>query len=294
MGLEKGIVIAVIILLVAIAVAYAYINSTKANAHTTTTIPTIGNTTTVGINPTTTASTIGSTTSVTTSVVTQPAGANGTNVSTLQDFIAVDPVNLSQISQISKFRSCSGHDYSGYDVQGYLETNRSMKHYFSPIQQLSGTTGKIQEYAPFNGTVERVVEEQTPVGKQVWVGYTSSGPQSGYPPVGIWHIVFFHMDPVPGITVGSHVTAGQLIGYANQTSPIQEFDMALTQYNGSNGIYNQVLDSIFNHMTPQVLAQFMAVGVNQNDIIISKAYRDANPCNFNVYVYNPNDSVVLT
>ncbi|MGI0141675.1 MAG: alpha/beta hydrolase fold domain-containing protein [Candidatus Micrarchaeales archaeon] len=206
--------------------------------------------------------------------------------------VVADPVNISQVSQISKFRSCEGHDYSGYDVQGFQETQRSMKHYFTPKPQFAGSTSQIQEFAPFNGTIESIVNEQTPVGKQVWIGYTSTGPQGGYPPLGVWNAVFFHLNPLPGITAGSHVTAGQLIGYANQTAPIQEFDIAFEEYNGSNGIYHQVLDSIFNHMSPQVLSQFAAHGINQSDMIYSKAYRDANPCNFNTF--NPNDSVTLS
>lgn len=239
------------------------------------------------------AGTVATTTSVASTTISQSQQPNSTSQpQVFTDFIVANPVNLSQISLISKFRSCMGHDYSGYDVQGYQETQRSMKHYFMPVQQLQGSVGKIQEYAPFNGTVQSIVTEQTPVGKQVWLGYTSSGPQGGYPAPNVWDAVFFHLDPIPGLAVGSHVTAGQLIGYANQTSPIQEFDIALEEYNGTFGVYHQVLDSIFNHMSPQVLAQYSSVGINQGDIIISKAYRDANPCDFNVY--NPNDSVTLT
>ncbi|MDE1870136.1 MAG: hypothetical protein KGH71_04090 [Candidatus Micrarchaeota archaeon] len=50
-------------------------------------------------------------------------------------------------------------------------------------------------------------------------------------------------------------------GYANLTSPIQEFDIALTEYNGSAGVCHQALDSIFNHMSGPVLANFSAHGV---------------------------------
>lgn len=234
-----------------------------------------------------------STISTATTTISQSSQQNSTpQTQNPTDIVVSNPVNLSQISQISKFRSCAGHDYSGYDVQGYNETQRSMKHYFTPNAQFHGSVGKIEEFAPYNGTVEYMQEEQTPVGKQVWIGYSSSGPQYGYTPPGLWNVVFFHMDPIAGLAVGSHVTAGELIGYANQTKPVnQTFDIAFEQYNGSNGVYHQVLDSIFNHMSPGVLAQYAAVGVNQSDIIIPKAYRDANPCNFNVY--NPNDTVTL-
>ncbi len=41
-----------------------------------------------------------------------------------------------------------------------------------------------------------------------------------------------------------------------------------------------IFDSIFNHMTPPVLSQFQAVGVTPSNIIISKSYRDSNPCDY--------------
>ena len=33
-------------------------------------------------------------------------------------FVAANPINLSQIARISKFRSCIGHDYSGFNAVG--------------------------------------------------------------------------------------------------------------------------------------------------------------------------------
>ena len=48
-----------------------------------------------------------------------------------QKFITANPFNLSQISAISKFRSCVGHDYSGLNANGKEETKRSMKHYLN-------------------------------------------------------------------------------------------------------------------------------------------------------------------
>lgn len=201
------------------------------------------------------------------------------------EFITAVPVNLSQISAISKFRSCIGHDYSGLDVNGSQETNRSMKHYFVPKQQYAGSTGEIQEFAPFNGTVSQITKEQT-TGSQVWIA-DSSGLANigGLPMPGTWNFVFFHMNPMPGLKVGSKVTAGELMGYANQSNNEQSFDLGLSEFTFTHGKGGQVLDSIFNHMTPQVLAKFAVYGVNQSDIVIPKAYRDANPCQFSNYPY---------
>lgn len=220
-----------------------------------------------------------------------------------QDFIVAVPINLSQISQISKFRSCMGHDYSGYDANGTLEANRSMKHYFTPTAAYAYTTGKIQEFAPFNGTVVSITKEQTPIGYQVWIADATSnaimsfGGQT-YPSPGVWTAIFFHMDPVNGISVGSKVSAGELIGYANQSSNEQTFDIALAKFSYSIINRQETFDSIFSHMDQNVLAQFAQYGVNQSDIIISKAYRDSHPCTFSSYPYftgppSANESVTL-
>ncbi len=215
------------------------------------------------------------------------------NTSLSQDFIVAMPINLSQISQISKFRSCEGHDYSGYDVQGYLESNRSMKHYFAPLSQYIGSSNKVQIFAPFNGTITQMTPEQSGVGIQIWIAdATSNATMFGYPTPGVWNFVFFHTNPIKNLSVGSHVGAGEPIGYENLSPPEQDFDIALQKFVGSNGSYRTELDSIFNYMSPKLLGSFGAVGVDQNNIIYSKAYRDANPCNFNAY--NPNDSVTIT
>lgn len=212
---------------------------------------------------------------------TNPTTSTGQAPNTYQ-FIVASPVNLSQISQISKFRSCVGHDYSGYDVNGSLETNRSMKHYFTPTAAYAFTTGRIEEFAPFNGTITSITAEHTPIGHQVWVADATNGAtMAGYPTPGIWTAVFFHMDLVSGLQVGSAVKAGQLIGYANQSDHEYTFDIALAKYSLSTNGFSQILDSIFNHMDAQVLSEFAKYGVNQSNIIISKAYRDANPCVFN-------------
>ncbi|HEX9804392.1 MAG TPA: hypothetical protein VGA67_01815, partial [Candidatus Dojkabacteria bacterium] len=50
------------------------------------------------------------------------------SVSEEKNLITSNPIDLSQISRISKFRSCAGHNFSGYNVQGVRESNRSMKH----------------------------------------------------------------------------------------------------------------------------------------------------------------------
>ncbi len=296
-GLAVGAVVVVLVVLVAGSFLYFSSNphpsaSTSIASSTVPANPNTSSSSLVTSVLSTTASQATTTISVTTTVSTS-GSANST-----QSFIVAVPVNLSQISQVSKFRSCEGHDYSGYDGNGSLETNRSMKHYFTPKSQYAGSTSQIQEFAPFNGTVSSIVTEHTPVGKQVWIADTNTnatiffGSQS-YPNPGIWNVVFFHLNPINGLAVGSKVTAGELIGYANQSAPLQSFDIALEEYKMSNGNGQQILDSIFNRMDSYVLAQFAKYGLNQSDMIISKAYRDANPCNFNIPA-GSNNSVTLS
>ncbi len=70
-------------------------------------------------------------------------------------FIVANPLNLSQIQRISKFRSCIGHDYSGLNIEREKETLRSMKHYIEPLPSLIGTD-QVNIFAPFDGEISEV------------------------------------------------------------------------------------------------------------------------------------------
>ncbi|MBI2176292.1 hypothetical protein HYU40_02990 [Candidatus Woesearchaeota archaeon] len=174
--------------------------------------------------------------------------------------IIANPLDLSQIKQISKFRSCVGHDYSGRNNNGERETLRSMKHYVEPLQKLrTGNTVKI--FAPFDGKVRELLE--SPPGKQMYIS-ANAAPS--------WNFIFFHISPLPEVRQGSSVKAGQLVGYASKD--IHNFDIGLKQF----GFRGQVLNSPFLHMTASVLDEYAAKGVNRENIIIPKSERDAEPC----------------
>ena len=106
---------------------------------------------------------------------------NGESLET-ENFIVANPVDLEQINSISKFRSCAGHDYSGTNVNGEFETQRSMKHYLEPKQGLE-PTNSVKVFAPFDGIISEIEVDQDPRGKQVWLS-----------PGGGWHFIFFHID----------------------------------------------------------------------------------------------------
>src|SRR3981081_4519984 len=69
------------------------------------------------------------------------------------NFVTSAPFDISQMQSVSKFRSCSGHDYSGLDINGAAETNRSMKNYAVPLHEFNGTSNKVKVIAPFDATV---------------------------------------------------------------------------------------------------------------------------------------------
>ena len=208
-------------------------------------------------------------------------------------FIVANPIDLSQASAISKFRSCYGHDYSGGNAEGQKETQRSMKHYIDAISSLTGSTGQVKAFAPFDGTITHIDPdfasfERNKRGDQIWISSSSS---SG------WMFVFFHVDLLPNIKKGSTVKAGELIGYGNLDGS-ENFDFTLKKFvfTGSNNFDPSMFpdkeksnsaeaplifdakESPFLHMDEKVLKQYKDRGVKIEDIIISRSARDRNPC----------------
>lgn len=188
--------------------------------------------------------------------------------------ITANPVDLATVTKISRFRSCSGHDYSpgfGQKKQGLPVTGeiaRSMKHYIDISNDLADVDA-VKGYAPFAGTI-RIESEQYPLGKQVIVQSPSG-----------WIVKFFHGDPL--VTDGAKVTPGQqiiawppagakdLLG-AKDPNKKMEFDISMENYKTG------AIVSIFSAMTPQVAALWAAKGFTAANAIISKEARDADPC----------------
>jgi hypothetical protein len=184
-------------------------------------------------------------------------------------FITSNPIDLDQISAISQFRSCIGHDYSGYNTDEELEENRSMKHYIEPSTEYSNSAGKVKVFAPFDGYISEIVEEESGRGKQVWL---DSSITQGY------YFVFFHIDLESDLSIGSQVGSGDLIGYAN-LEDAANFDIALKKHESPDeDIYT--LDSPFNHMSSSVLKQYSKKGITTSNIIMSKKDRDKILCEF--------------
>lgn len=198
---------------------------------------------------------------------TQGKFKNG-KIATTGNWIMANPVDLTHVTAISAFRSCSGHDYSGSNISNQPESDRSMKHYVLTDVPLENT-GSVKGYAPFDGVVS-VESEQFPLGKQIQITSLKFG----------WIFVFFHGDPL--VANGATVKVGQsviawppanaLTLKGNLSTAGSSFDIALKSIDGR-------YESPLLHMSPSVAATWAAKGFTATAAIISKTQRDATPCN---------------
>ena len=221
-------------------------------------------------------------------VATEPAIANTTQnrnqaqepawPSTTAKYITDVPLDLTQIKSISRYRSCSGHDFSGYSFEKTLETDRSMKHYIFPAEAYQGTLDKVKMFAPFNGTVSAITSESDEIGKpgkRPSTGNAITFSTTTDKNVGFQ---FAHIYFVKDFKISDEVKAGDLIGYAALGDKGNDFDIVLS---GTKQTTQPIFGSLFDHMSAKVLAEFAMYGVTPDNTKITKEYRDAHPCNFN-------------
>ncbi|MCL5410902.1 MAG: hypothetical protein M1324_03580 [Patescibacteria group bacterium] len=195
----------------------------------------------------------------------------------LSQLIQADFIDLDKIAMISKFRSGSGHDFSGNG-----ETCRSMKHYFAPPYNQAGDElrsknngmppgpdGKtdISIFSPVDGKITGVQKEQTPIGEQIYIEPDSTSK---------FTIRLFHIYLDPGIKKGSTLKAGQKIGVIGQYSST---DIAIQEssWNKKGKYY-----SYFEAMPDDIFSKYQAKGIkSREELIFTKEYRDANPLQCN-------------
>ena len=188
-------------------------------------------------------------------------------------FINSDFVDLNQIENISLFRSAAGHDYS----DGF-ETCRSMKHYFSPplAERINDT---VSIFSPVAG---RIVHLDTEEENFIDDGVTNQKViiQPYDQPALL--IILFHVDLLdPTIVVGTHLSAGQHIGFGRlirngSQLPSHDFDIALNA-NTHDGIR---YISYFDAMTDSLFNDYAVWGSKLSlwdSFTISEAERDADP-----------------
>ena len=133
--------------------------------------------------------------------------------------VVMDPKYL---VAISKFRSNAGHGYS----DDYEWPDSSMKNYYQPLPQyLFGQNGQntLPEYCPANGKIITITPDG-PLSTGEPRGNQISIVPDGYP---AFTIVLFHVDTLASVTAGSHVNAGDLLGYADLREAIN-IDVAVS------------------------------------------------------------------
>lgn len=196
-----------------------------------------------------------------------------------EKFITTNPIDLSQIRALSKYRSCAGHDYRGPLVStGKKEaTPRSMKHYIKVNEALAGKNGVIKAIAPFDAVISNIEKrdpERTPENQQIWLTPDTSSKVPRQ-----WHFVFFHIDLKDGLDVGSKVKAGDVVGYAYMTrgpeNTTDNFDMALKF---TRPMAAPAIDLPLSHASDEVLAEYEKYGVTLENLVIAEDFRDENAC----------------
>lgn len=190
---------------------------------------------------------------------------------------------LDKIEKISKYRSCAGHTTVPQDER---EMKRSMKHYFSVKREYLGND-TVDIYSPYDGFVAGIREDQADgLEGEIWI--TPKDIFVILPPIGRWSFSVQHINIREGLKRGSAVTAGELIGHAAvDTENRHAFDVVYAKgalipkrIDNWTGPFDD-LDSIFNHMSEEIFAQYQERGITSKErIIINKEERDQNPCTY--------------
>lgn len=185
------------------------------------------------------------------------------------EIITTNAINPSDIQKISKFRSCCGHDYSGGD-----ESNRSMKHYFTPLSSFGISNTSLPVHAPFDGEITSIHAES----HRIDCFNDTQGSQIEIVPYARpdLKIKLFHMNPL--VSKG-RVKSGDLIAYADLrtcdgaggTAMQGSFDISIE--------HNGLKESYFDYASGSILDAWIARGIGTKDnAIISKSSRDQNQC----------------
>jgi len=211
----------------------------------------------------------------TTSSVTPPTGTVGAP----GPWLTAGPFDLALVTEMSRFRSCTGHDFSGFNIKGEAEMARSMKHYVT--LSLRWTPANVMKvYSPFDGTV-KIARTGGPPGQAIDIESDAGKP---------WMFFFAHVTPL--VRVGDRVKAGDpvatvppadFMALGANLPPTVAFDTGLESVINGGPAY----ESFFLHMTDAVLTQFAARGLTPEKLIVPKETRDAAPCT----EYNRSDAV---
>ena len=228
-------------------------------------------------------------------------------------------IDMRYVESLSTFRSGAGHDFS---YEAYLiangfyeletdptETNRSMKHYFCIYEQYKEDNITIPIFAPFDGVIHRVSNDNQRRGytdKQVWI---KSNANPSYFAI-IFHVnlsdtfpqvwndypqhLWEHWEPNDSTYDRITVQAGEIIGYADTRETACGDIAMLHKISAHEYHYVSFFDPAV--MPDSIFQEYVDRGVTiPMDLIISKAYRDAHPFpqNYPWGGYNPADWFIL-
>ncbi len=192
----------------------------------------------------------------------------------------VDPQLL---AAVTKFRSCCGHSFA------VGESNRTMKHYLVPKPSFIGGDHALPVHAPCDGKITSISPEEH---RLDCLGGAVRGDQvrivcRARPDVSVR---IFHVNPTRG--PGS-VDSGELLGYADLRacnpdggSLYADIDVSVEKLASMYSYIEWLDDGAF--------AAWAARGLSSRDAaIVSKAERDANPCNYQDYLMCQADTITF-
>lgn len=200
----------------------------------------------------------------------------------LPPVITANFVDLNKIEKISKYRSCAGHVTVPQDQR---EGRRNMKHYFW-VKPEYNQNKTIEIYSPYDGYVADLRSDPNEnLEGEIWI--TPMQIFAMVPPFGVWSFSVQHIDVISDLKLGNKVKAGELIGWAAISEKRGDsFDIVYgksgfppKKIDGWTAPFSD-LDSVFDHMSDSVLAEYRRKGISKDDLLISKAERDQNPCRY--------------
>lgn len=206
-----------------------------------------------------------------------------TNENTPPPKLVANFMDIDKIRQISKYRSCAGHTVVPQDGR---EMKRNMKHYIEVYPELK-KEDTVELYSPYDGYVSLIrADLEDKLEGEIWIA-PDRGILTALPPFNLWMFSLEHVMPRKDLKVGTKVKAGELVGYASFLVA-ERRDPTFDVIYGTMGLPMKTLDnwnspfgnldSIFNHMSDEVLAQYQQRGITKENIILSKEERDKTPC----------------
>jgi murein DD-endopeptidase MepM/ murein hydrolase activator NlpD len=183
------------------------------------------------------------------------------NPSQSDKFITKSPVTISEITKISKFRSCANEAYGKTSFQDQQEPESSLKHYFN--LKNSG----IPVYAPFDGEIIREDTDSLVIETRPFNG---------------WLIEISKINPENSLNQGSQIKSGDKIGKTlSKNLEVAESGFSKSQKEAKYEDYSEKnLDSFFSHLNDSVSKEFSDKGATADIMKVSKTDRDSKKCNF--------------